>query len=341
MIRNHSPFEDTGAFELIGTYSDRTPKKRVGSLFSASSGLQLAAMPNAKARVLEFKLPGLTLGLVESTGHSIAVSESASFTILLPVQGMIRTRTRKGEFSGKAGCILAFPPDWRETKVTAEARRGFGALVLIIPRERLLQAATAQGLHAPDNLIGFQPRSFGSTEDNAALALAQLAGLLASDVSAKARTILTDSGLMSWEHLLMSKALDLLLGDRNPRLRPKARRVLVDQAMAFIEANYAAINTIADIAEACDVSVRTLETAFRGETDLSPSETLRNRRLDEAQRMIAQRHHLGITEIALACGFNHLGRFSGAYRSRFGVLPSAERAEPAETPAKRTSSENG
>jgi transcriptional regulator GlxA family with amidase domain len=140
---------------------------------------------------------------------------------------------------------------------------------------------------------------------------------------------------------LLSKLTELLLVDRSPWSRPRSQKQIVARAMAYIQTHYAGIHAIADVANACGVSIRTLESAFQSEVDQTPSEALRNCRLEEARRKIMHDRDRGITEIALACGFNHLGRFSGAYRSRFGILPSAEQAGAAEAAGGSSSSDIG
>jgi AraC-like DNA-binding protein len=50
---------------------------------------------------------------------------------------------------------------------------------------------------------------------------------------------------------------------------------------------------------------------------------LRTARLKQARLQLdAPRPGATVTEVALDCGFTHLGRFSSEYRRRFGELPS-------------------
>ncbi|MGC2655752.1 MAG: helix-turn-helix domain-containing protein, partial [Mycobacterium sp.] len=54
-----------------------------------------------------------------------------------------------------------------------------------------------------------------------------------------------------------------------------------------------------------------------------PVTHLRNVRLDSARRMLTQPSDgTSVTNVALAAGFSHLGRFSREYSRRFGELPS-------------------
>ncbi len=49
-------------------------------------------------------------------------------------------------------------------------------------------------------------------------------------------------------------------------------------------------------------------------------------RLTGARRELLQRkdRNIGVTDIATAWGFSHLGRFSASYRQYFGTLPSSD-----------------
>ena len=49
---------------------------------------------------------------------------------------------------------------------------------------------------------------------------------------------------------------------------------------------------------------------------------LRERRLELARRRILSGDGRSSTQVALDCGFEHLGRFSIEYRARFGESPS-------------------
>lgn len=69
-------------------------------------------------------------------------------------------------------------------------------------------------------------------------------------------------------------------------------------------------------------SPRTLQRAFIERYQMSPRDYLRTVRLNRA-RVALQRSdtNTSISNIALTCGFNHLGKFSASYRQQFGELP--------------------
>jgi len=80
---------------------------------------------------------------------------------------------------------------------------------------------------------------------------------------------------------------------------------------------------IADLARACDVSPRTLQTATRAVRGLSVHRYLRLRRLWSVRRVLAMRRpHTKVSEVARANGFWHMGEFTSAYRAAFGEMPS-------------------
>lgn len=77
----------------------------------------------------------------------------------------------------------------------------------------------------------------------------------------------------------------------------------------------------------CDLKIsrRTLQYAFNHVTGQSPLYHLRNLRLGEARKAIYFKQHSPIGDLACACGFNHLGRFTAKYNELFSELPSITR----------------
>ena len=90
-----------------------------------------------------------------------------------------------------------------------------------------------------------------------------------------------------------------------------------------MHANAANRLSVADIAHAVGSPVRSLQRAFQETFGRSPMQYLRDLRLDMARQMLLAHPNAGVTQIALDCGFNHLGKFAAAYRDRFGEPPSA------------------
>jgi len=84
------------------------------------------------------------------------------------------------------------------------------------------------------------------------------------------------------------------------------------------------IPTSAELAGALGITDRWVRAAFAGAYGVSVSEFFRARALHRARRALAAADptSTSVTEIAMAYGFWHLGRFSGHYRAHFGELPS-------------------
>ncbi|GAA3307532.1 hypothetical protein GCM10020295_66660 [Streptomyces cinereospinus] len=87
---------------------------------------------------------------------------------------------------------------------------------------------------------------------------------------------------------------------------------------------------VADLARTAGVSLRTLQDGFRSRYGEPLTTYHRNLRLDHAHRLLSEADAGGVTvaEIAIACGFLHLGRFAREYRLRQGVTPSATLHSP-------------
>lgn len=96
----------------------------------------------------------------------------------------------------------------------------------------------------------------------------------------------------------------------------------VKRAEAYIDEHLVDPITLGDIAAAAEVPVRTLLHSFEKFRTVSPMRHLRDRRLDFVHKRLQEGRAVTVAEVALEAGFTHLGRFSQAYRARFGEPPS-------------------
>jgi AraC-like DNA-binding protein len=96
------------------------------------------------------------------------------------------------------------------------------------------------------------------------------------------------------------------------------------RALEFVHAHAGEPIGTPEIAAAAGLSPRGLQQSLRRHLDQTPGDLLRQVRLDgaHADLRLADRDELSVAEIARSWGFGHLGRFSAAYRTRFGELPS-------------------
>lgn len=104
-------------------------------------------------------------------------------------------------------------------------------------------------------------------------------------------------------------------------LAPRYVRAVED----YIDANLAEPIGLDDLLAVAGTSVRTLQTAFLRFRGTTPMRFLRDRRLERARAELLRRPGARLTDIAIECGFTHLGRFAQHYRERYGEPPSRSR----------------
>ncbi|MFK4105754.1 AraC family transcriptional regulator [Streptomyces sp. NPDC019531] len=124
-------------------------------------------------------------------------------------------------------------------------------------------------------------------------------------------------------HLLLSQPnthSDALHGRELPPPPSTVRR-----ALEIIEARAGEPLTVTELAAEVHVSVRVLQEGFRRHLGLSPTEQLRQVRLERARRCLSEADPATttVTSVAVRWGFLHLGRFAVEYRKQFGESPSA------------------
>ncbi|WP_321967852.1 anthranilate 1,2-dioxygenase regulatory protein AndR [Burkholderia cepacia] len=119
----------------------------------------------------------------------------------------------------------------------------------------------------------------------------------------------------------------LLAGQpHHSQARPAASALVprtVKRAEAYIAEHACGPITLADIAGAAGVPVRTLLDGFQRFSHASPMQLVRESRLERAREMLLRASGTErVANIALGCGFANFGRFANAYREKFGEAPS-------------------
>lgn len=142
------------------------------------------------------------------------------------------------------------------------------------------------------------------------------------------RTILSPGGLLArqLESVILSGVLEAgthnFARHLNPA-QPAAAPRHVRKAEDFIRANAQSPLSLEDIAAAAGVTPRALQLGFRNFRNTSPMALLRTERLRGVHEdLLAAAPGTSVTEVATRWGFAHLGRFSLAYKQKYGQSPS-------------------
>lgn len=199
-------------------------------------------------------------------------------------------------------------------------------LVVSIPQDRIQRVSTAM-FGEPGTDIPLPPTFSLSSEAGRALA-AELV-LAHDDLNSGAvgdfPSFLTRNvaeGLVARILFGATEQQESVGATAHTRVQPQSK--LVSAFLECISAPEAIESSATQIAAQLRVPLRTLQENVQRELGLSPSEVMRRHRLRTARTMLldADPTRSSVTEIALRCGFRHLGRFSVEYREAFGEKPS-------------------
>lgn len=90
-------------------------------------------------------------------------------------------------------------------------------------------------------------------------------------------------------------------------------------ALEYMEKHIAEKFTVDDIAKASHVSINTLERHFKEHLQLSPSATLKRKRLISATKLLS--HNMSVSEVCERCGFTDYSSFIVSFRKFYGITP--------------------
>lgn len=153
-----------------------------------------------------------------------------------------------------------------------------------------------------------------------------------------------ESQLPGWQSVLIGNAMAVVIhlsrAFRDKRTIPlKAEKPeLLDQIMAYIEANYRNPFSLADVAQAFYVSESTVSHLFREKMGVSFHRCLTQRRLIAAKELIRTGETL--ENVAIQVGFSDYSSFFRAFKKEYGVNPRQYRKLQARSFYESASGEN-
>ncbi len=178
------------------------------------------------------------------------------------------------------------------------------------------------------DVANVQDIDFDKTVDcraGAGASLRRLCEFILSELAQPASIFTSPISAAPVEELLIHGVLMGLSHDGSGALRrdKSAAPANIRRAEDFIVGHADDAITVEDVARIAGCSVRALQLGFRRFRNTSPMEALRRARLERARvDLLNSNGTVSIIDIAMRHGFGHAGRFSAAYRHRYGEHPS-------------------
>ncbi|MGC6373534.1 AraC family transcriptional regulator [Pseudomonas sp. K2I15] len=212
---------------------------------------------------------------------------------------------------GPGEILLINPDDPVDLTYSADCEK----FIIKVPVRLLENACLEQHWTLPQDGIRFAGARHVLTEMGGFL---PLLGLICHEAENAAEPEL--QGL--YERVVANKLL-ALLGSNVLRVIPQPhQRGGFEAVREFIEEHLTEDIGIEQLMAIAQVSERSLYTLFERQVGISPRDYIRQRKLERVHTVLQLGTARSVTEVALDHGFVHLGRFSEAYRKRFGELPS-------------------
>lgn len=251
--------------------------------------------------------------------HTLDASTAPeAFSICMPLSGEFRLRLHSGEYQAVAGEALIIDPSGVELTQVGAATH---FIEFNLPKAGFLSlgAELAPGRWGGAPL--FEPLLRGPLAERLCRMAVEAGKCLLPGRADAARQVM----FRRWAELISLTLLDEhLLADSGRAMGsppPGLKR-----ALDFIAAHAREDVLLADIAAAACVSARSLLRLFREHLGQSPGAYLRQVRLDQARAELKRGDALTVRALAQRWGFQNAGKFSQAYRARFGESPGETRS---------------
>ncbi|GGV10283.1 AraC family transcriptional regulator [Streptomyces spectabilis] len=223
---------------------------------------------------------------------------------------------------GPGDVVMFAPPDLPYAGRICSARYN---ITMLDPGLLDQVAATAgRPLHEPVRLTRHRPSS-PAAADHLKKTIVHLRDHVLADPAVAAQPLIVSAGSQLLAASVLAAFPNTASTDPTGQDRADAHSTTLRRAIAYIDDHADRPVTVADIAAAAHVTIRTLQYAFRRHLDTTPLAYLRRARLAHAHRDLLNappRGEATVAGIAARWGFAHPGRFAAQYRSVYGTSPS-------------------
>jgi AraC-like DNA-binding protein len=309
-------------FAAVDTRAPDDAREAIGRIFCPHFLSPVERQPRAfHARHHTVAQAGYSVNFV-SYGATVDIDPgelSRFFLLQIPLAGSARVRCGTVSADVSAGTMASVLSPTLPTRMTWY--EGCEKLILLIRRDTVeaqFEALTHEASRAIEFVTGLDLRSpLGrALWQHAQMILA--AAENGDAVPAAYQTLLRD-GLTT----LMLTGFAHNQTDLLSRPAPSAGPSAVTRADAFLRAHADKAISMADVAEAAGVSLRSLQDAYKRSHGMTLGDGLLSARLERFREgLLAAGQATTVADVAFAAGFGHLGRAAAAYRQRFGEAPS-------------------
>lgn len=236
------------------------------------------------------------------------------YLVQIPLSGRARDTVSGRDYDCRPGLATVQNPDDSFEMVWDENCR---KLVLRFDRARFERFAELQLGQVPRGGLRLSP-SFEMDRPEGMVFASLLSGLHAGDIGSG--PVIPSRMVGHWELCLMSALILMRQGDDGEG-QPEASHA-VQRVRDYLEAHAKDCIELSDLRDVAGVPLRTLHHQFRRSLGITPMQLLRDIRLERVRNeLLRGRCGSSVTMVALDWGFDHLGRFSAAYKARFGESP--------------------
>jgi len=270
-------------------------------------------------------LPGMYLGYAQY-GSTVLVRASPArndYWVQLPLRGHLEATVGRTCIDCNPDCAWIASPT-RQDYYTMRSGADSARIHLCLNKSAL----THQLEMLLDDSLGV-PLEFAPTMDLTSgygNSLARFAWMVTSDLDRAGSIYFAPATMIVLQQFIFTALLMSHPHNYSAALQRLERPIAprdVKRAIDYIHAHVDAPITLADIVRASGVPGRTLFKHFSDCRGQPPMRYLRNLRLDKTRETLRRADSdASVTDIATQWGFNHMGRFSVEYRSRFGESPS-------------------